>query len=124
MTGDIDVKVEVRGKRKRHRTTAKVDTGATMTAINQTTADGAGVQYTGRTVRAKGVSKKPVTLREAEATICLPGNCGCRKMKVVVADDGILNDPVLLGTDYLGPAKAMIDAGRQKIRCRCRGRRR
>lgn len=122
--GDIDVKVEVRGKKKRHRTTGKIDTGATHTSINQSTADAAGVQYTGRTLKAKGVSKRPVTVREAEATICLPGSCGCRKMKVLVADDGILNDPVLVGDDFLAAAKAVIDVARRKIRCRCHRRRR
>jgi hypothetical protein len=124
MDNEIRVPAKVCGKRRCTKTTAKVDTGAFGTILSEDVAASAGVEYTGATVKAKGVSKRGVTLREGEATICLPGKCGCRKQKVYVADNGVLNDPVLLGMDYLDEAKAMIDTQRRTVSCRCRGKRR
>lgn len=124
MDDEIKTKVRVCGHRRCTSTTAKVDTGAFGTVISENVAREANVQLTGQTVRAKGVSKKDVVLREGEATVCLPGKCGCRKQKVYVAGPGVLNEPVLLGMDYLNEAKAIINAEKKKITCRCRGRRR
>ncbi len=123
MDDEIRVQAKICGKRRCTNQTAKVDTGAFGTVVSSDVARQADLTMTGETIKAKGVSKRGVTLRVAKAKVCLP-KCGCREQTVYVAEPGVLNDSVLLGMDYLKAAKATLDTASGKIRCRCRGRRR
>ena len=120
---EITTDVKVCGRKRCSRRRAVVDTGAFGTIVSEKVAAEAGLNETGKSITATPVGKRSVRLREAEATVCIRGRCGCRKQKVYIAEDGSLSGDVLLGMDYLEAAKAQVDTDRKRIRCKCRGRR-
>jgi len=118
----ITTSVKVCGKKRCRKVRAKVDTGAFGTIIPRSMADAAGLEPTGRYGSALGVGNKRVRLHEAEATICLPGKCRCRKQKVYIADDNALHGEMLIGMDYLSAMSAAVSAKTGKVSCGRAGR--
>ena len=121
---EIGMDIRVCGKKRCARVRGKVDTGAFATIIPQSVADAVGIRPSGGSVGAHGVGNKAVKLREAEATVCLPGGCACRRQKVYIADDKAMHGEVLVGMDFLNAGNANIDARTGRVRCRRKGSKR
>jgi predicted aspartyl protease len=123
MARDIRKKVTVCGPKGCASVEGLVDTGASMTMMSRELAERIGIDARHNGVKAHGIDGPAFDVKDGEATVCLPGRCACRKVKAMVHSNTGGFD-LIVGMDYLGDAKAKIDAAAGKLRCGCAGTKR
>lgn len=100
-----------------------LDTGATTTMLSPRLAERIGVEARSNGASVRGIGGPAFTVKDGSATVCLPGRCGCRKVKALVhGSDRAMGDlECIVGMDYLAEAEAKIEAATGKLRCACAG---